>query len=76
MAALPHPNATTSLVSGIGGGEAVVNIANQFGWHITTGWGITIAGLVSGAVLFVGRNGFAGVWGILKHGTASKGLAP
>lgn len=69
MAAIPHPNATTSLVSGIGGGEAVVNIANQFGWHISTGWGITIAGLLSGAVLFIGKNGIAGAWARIMHGS-------
>lgn len=65
-----NPNAATSLASTIGGGQAIVNIAQAFGWHVSTGWGITIAGAASYVVLFVGREGLAGVWHGLMHGFA------
>lgn len=63
-----HPNAITATGSSIVGGELVVNIAKQIGWAISTGWGIAIAGALSGFVLFIGRDGLAGAWHLLIHG--------
>jgi len=71
---MSHPNATVGTISGIGGGEIVVNVAQALGYHISTGWGITIAGALTGLVLFVGRNGVKGVWSFFVHG--SKGPSP
>lgn len=66
---MTHPNATVGTISGIGGGELVVNVAKAFGYNISTGWGIAIAGAVTGVVLFVGRNGVVGVWQRILHGS-------
>jgi hypothetical protein len=66
--AVPHPNATVGLASGIGGGQIVVNVAEALGYNISTGWGITIAGALSGIVLFIGRHGILGAWNVIKHG--------
>jgi hypothetical protein len=63
-----NPNALVGGISGVAGGEIVVNIAKLFHQHISTGWGITIAAGVSYAVLFLGRNGLAGVWNLIMHG--------
>lgn len=67
-----NPNALIGGLSGIGGGQIVVNLAKLFGWNISTGWAITVAGIASYVVLFVGKSGFAGVWRLLKYGTDGK----
>lgn len=66
-----HPNAIVGTVSGIGGGEIVVNVAHALGYSISTGWGITIAGAVTGLVLFIGKHGLAGIKARVLHGTAA-----
>lgn len=67
--AIQNPNALVGGVGGIGGGELVVNLARLFGWDISTGWALAVAGIASYVVLFIGREGFAGVWSLLKYGT-------
>lgn len=66
---LKNPNALVGSVSAFGGGEAVVNVARLFGWDLSTGWGLGIAAAATYTVLFVGKNGFVGVWRVLKFGT-------
>lgn len=69
-----NPNALVGgPISTLGGGELVINIAKAFGQNISAGWALTIAGAVTYAVLFVGREGLAGVWNLVKHGTQSNG---
>ena len=68
---MKHPNATVGAVSGVGGGQIVVNIAKALGYTISTGWGITIAGGLTAVALFIGRNGIKGVWRKLMNGSVS-----
>lgn len=73
---MSNPNAAVGTVSTIGGGEIVVNIAKLFGWSISTGWGIAIAGALSGLVLFIGREGVVGVWNTVVHGSKKPPAVP
>lgn len=72
MTPTKNPNALVGGLAGLGGGQFVVNVAQWLGWHISTGWGLTIAGGATYVVLFVGRSGFKGVWNLLKYGTDGK----
>lgn len=69
---IKNPNALVGGIAGIGGGQVVVNIADAFGWNISTGWALTIAGAATYVVLFIGRNGLVGCWDVLKFGTDGK----
>lgn len=66
---LKNPNALVGSGSGFIGGELIVNIAKQFGWDISLGWGLGIASVCTGVVLFIGKNGFVGLWNLLKFGS-------
>lgn len=71
-----HPNASVALVSSVGLGTLVVQIAAHFGLHLSTEWGLTIAGALATAALFIGRNGFVGTCQFVKkivlHGTGGR----
>lgn len=71
-----NPNALVGGLSGIAGGQVVVNLAHIFGWDLSAGWAMTVAGVASYVVLFIGREGFAGVWNLLKHGTGGRADGP
>ena len=59
--AVKNKNALVSLVSGFGGGQIVVNIAQHaFGWSISTGWGLGIACGIAYVVLFFADKGIVG----------------
>lgn len=73
---IKNPQATTSLVSTVGGGELVVNIARLFHWSISTGWGIAIAGGISGAVLFVWDKGLLSILNRILHGNTPSEAQP
>lgn len=68
-----HPNATVALISSVGLGSLVVQVCAHYGWNISTEWGLAIAGGLSTAALFLGRNGAVGTWRFVKrvvlHGT-------
>lgn len=66
---IKNPNALVGGIAGIGGGQAVVNVASAFGWDISTGWALTIAGAATYVALFIGRNGLVGCWRAVKFGT-------
>lgn len=64
-----NPNALIGgPVAGLGGGQIVINIAKAFGWDVSAGWALTVAAAATYAVLFIGREGLSGVWGVLMHG--------
>lgn len=68
---LRHPNAVVGSTSSIVGAELVVELAKDlFGWDISTGYGILIAGAVSAVVLAIGRDGVRGLWRRLLDGQA------
>lgn len=73
---MSHPNAVIGGASGAGGGALIIYILGLFHAHID----LYAAGLIftaaSSLVLFVGRNGLAGVWAFLKHGTSGSKPAP
>jgi hypothetical protein len=71
-----NPNASTSLLSGIGGGSFVVWVLGTFGVHISTYAGVAVAGALSGIILFIGRNGFQGAIDRIRYGSAGKPPAP
>lgn len=64
-----NPNALAGGAAGLIGAQLVLNLAKLLGWDISPGWAVTIAAGASYVVLYVGRNGLAGVWGLLKFGT-------
>lgn len=66
-----NPNAFVSLLTGVAGGQIIVNIADHvFGWSISTGWGMGIASGISGAVLFFWDKGLRGAWNRILDGKA------
>lgn len=72
-----HPNTIVSLVSSFGLGPAVVAVCQHWlGWKLSTNDGLYVAGGLSAAALFVGRNGLVGTWdfvsGFVLHGTNRK----
>jgi len=64
----PHPNATVAGGTS-GAGVALVWLLGYLGVHISAEVAVVIAGALTTLVLFVGRNGLAGVWNLVKHGT-------
>lgn len=69
---LTHPNAFVGGLSGVGGGELVLTLSHQLGWDISAGWAVAIAGGLSYLLLYIGKNGFAGAWAVVKHGTGGR----
>lgn len=63
-----NPNALVGLGGGVGGAQIVLNLARIWGWHISPGWATGIAGAATYVVLYIGREGLAGVWHGLMHG--------
>ena len=69
-----HPNAAVALVSSVGLGSLVVTVVQHwFDYKLSTQDGLYIAGGLSTAALFIGRNGAVGTWRTVKrlvmHGT-------
>lgn len=64
-----HPNAIVGGVGGIGGGAAVVEILDLAGVHVSSTLAAVIAGASASLLLFVGRNGLAGLGRALWRGT-------
>lgn len=73
---MKHPNAIVGGASGLSGGALVVYLLGVFHVHPS----LYVAGIIftaaSSLVLFIGRNGLAGVWNFVKHGTGSTPAAP
>jgi len=69
-----HPNATVSLIAGLGIGSAVVQIGAHFGLHLSAQQGAYFAAGLGAIALFIGRNGAVGTWAFVKnlvlHGTS------
>lgn len=63
-----NPNAFVGGGSALIGGQIVLNVAKALGYDLSSGWALTLGAALTSAVLFIGRNGFAGVWNGLKHG--------
>jgi uncharacterized membrane protein YfcA len=63
-----NPNAVVGGGSGIGGGVLIVWLLGYFGVDISNEVAATIAGLVAGGVLFIGRNGVKGTIGRIWKG--------
>lgn len=71
-----NPNATVA-AGGSGLSVLVVWLAgNVFHWTLSAEDGAIVAGAVASAVLFVGRNGLAGIWNRLMHGNKPAPPAP
>lgn len=68
---MKHPNALVGGVSGIGGGEAVIEILDALGVHVSARAGVAIAGAIVTVALFVGRKGVKGVWNLIVNGSGS-----
>lgn len=68
---IPHPNA---IIGGLGAGSG---LGSLLAWGLNTklgagipGEGIAaIAGGVAATVMFIGRDGFSGLWSLLKNGS-------
>jgi hypothetical protein len=67
-----NPNAIIGGGSALVGGQIVLNVAKALGYDLSAGWALTTGAALTSVVLFVGRNGFAGVWNLLKFGTGGK----
>jgi hypothetical protein len=65
---LRNPNALVGGGSALIGGQIVLNVAKALGYDLSPGWSLGLGAALTSAVLFVGREGFAGVWEGLKHG--------
>jgi hypothetical protein len=63
-----NPNAAVALTSGSGVGALAVWGLTAAGVGIPPEIGAVLAGAVSAAVLFVGKNGLVGVWGLVMRG--------
>lgn len=66
---LKNPNAIVGGGSALIVGQIVLNVAKALGWDLSSGWALTLGAGITSAVLFVGKNGFVGVWHLLKFGT-------
>ncbi len=64
-----HPNASVGVAGGAGLGTLLVWILGLIGLDLSPEMASAIAGLLAGAVLFVGRNGIAGTWRKLWSGS-------
>lgn len=67
-----HPNAGVSLASGGGFAYLVWEAVSELGYNISAPLAIWMAGGISAAALFIGRNGVEGVFRVLKNGTGGK----
>lgn len=66
---MKHPNAVVGGTASIGGGEAVVEILDALGVHVSGPIGVLIAGGIAAVALFIGRRGLKGVWNVIVNGT-------
>jgi hypothetical protein len=65
-----HPNAITALISGATIGSGVTWLVQHWlGWKLSPQSGLYIGTGVASAVLFIGRNGWDGIKGLVLHGT-------
>lgn len=63
-----NPQALVALGSGSGGGELVIAVLHHWGYDISTGWGLLIAGGVASATFYLWDKGLGGVWDRILHG--------
>ncbi len=71
-----NPNAAVSLVTGGGLGSLIAWGAGKLGAPLTPTDGAAIAGAVSAAALYVGRDGIRGLLRVLMNGADPPGAAP
>lgn len=70
---MKHPNAVVALLSGSGLGSAVAYLLDDVAHlHVSPTACTAIGGVFAAVALFIGRNGFAGVWSLAKHGTTGE----
>lgn len=69
---MKNPNALVGAGAAGVGGQIVLEVTSWFHWTISTGLAIWIAAGIAGVVLFVGRDGLAGVWERVRYGTSGK----
>lgn len=67
---MKHPNAIVGGAGGVALGPAIVELLGLFGVEISGTLGAVVGGVAGGLVLLVGREGFVGVWRLLKYGAA------
>ena len=63
-----NPNAAVALTSGSGIGALAVWGLTAAGVGMPPEVGAVLAGAVSASVLFIGKNGLAGVWNLVMRG--------
>lgn len=73
---MSNPNALVGGGSALVGGQIVLNAAKWLGYDLSPGWALTLGAGLTAVVLFIGRNGFAGVWNGLMHGFGKSGTKP
>ena len=74
---MKNPNAVIGGGSGLGGGSIVVYLLSLSHVSISAYAGVAIAGAITGAVLWVGREGgLAGIWNKIVHGTTAPPAPP
>jgi hypothetical protein len=66
-----NPNAIVGGGSALVVGQIVLNVAKAIGWDLSSGWALALGAGITSVVLFIGRNGFVGVWRVLKFGTGN-----
>ncbi len=66
-----NPNATVGGLTGLGGGELVVEALDQVGVHLTAGEGVAIAAGLAWLGLMIGRKGIRGLIRALWDGNGS-----
>lgn len=69
-----NPNAAVGGGSAVGGGAIIIYILGLFHIHVDNYAAVAIAAAVSGVVLFIGREGLAGLVNTILHG--NKPAAP
>lgn len=70
---MKNPNAIAGVAGAGLGGQIVLEVSSWFGWSISSGLAIWIAALVTGFVLYVGRNGLKGLWRKVWNGQQGAG---
>lgn len=66
---MKHPNAVVGGASGLSGGAIVVYLLGLAHVHPSLYVAGAIFTVASSLALFIGRNGLAGVWRLVKSGT-------
>lgn len=74
---MKNPNAVIGGGSGLGGGAIVIFLLSLVHVTVSAYAAVAIAGAVTGAVLWIGREGgIAGIWNKILHGTTTPPAPP